>query len=625
MEKNLAHRTIYIQITFTLLALLLVGKALHLQVLDSSMKGKAEATTIEKKTVYPARGVVYDRDTNLLIYNIPIYDLMVNYNQVSEQMDTASFCALLGITKKDFKRNLDKDWQSNNLSKDRRYSKSKAFPFISRLSVETYARLQESLYQFPGFFVQLRNVRGYPHPYGAHVLGYLREVDQEELADKNNNYALGDYKGASGIELQYDSLLRGRKGRRYLLRDNLGREVGAYLDGNADTAAVSGMNLMLSLDLELQAYAEELMRHKAGGVIAIEPESGEILAMVSAPNYDPNLLVYNRDRGQAYNQLLRDSNNIFFNRATMAEYPPGSLFKPLVSLIALNEKVTTVNRTVPCYNGYYYSGRIRPACHAHPTCTNISQAIQHSCNAYFAQVFRDIVDKDDYTNPHYGLNIFNSYLEQFGIGERLNIDFPQEKGGSFHSSSDYTKMYKNNNGNWYSPYIMSVGIGQGEVLMTTLQMANTAAIIANKGYYRTPHLAKQFMQDEKIIPIAQEYLDKQTVGIDTAHFQPVIEGMARVVTAGTARSALIPEIPICGKTGTAENPHGDDHSIFFAFAPKDKPKIAIAVYVEHGRFGGTIAAPVASLLIEKYLTNEISPKRKWREDYVNNYKSLGRP
>lgn len=638
MKQNQIIRVSYIRVALFLLAGLLIFRAFSLQVLTDDFRTKAKNTTVERKVIYPARGIVYDRNMNLLIYNIPIYDLMVNYNQISPEMDTTKFCDILGIDRAAFKANLDKDWQPNNLSKDRRYSKAKPFPFIDRLSVETYARLQESLYQFPGFFVRLRNVRGYPNPYGAHVLGYLREVNSDEVERSKTEkketelageeytkpfYEIGDYKGASGIELQYDKELRGRKGYRFVLRDNLGREMGDYMDGAQDSSAVPGKDLMLSIDSELQAYAEQLMHNKAGGIIAIEPKTGEILSMVSAPTYDPNLLVFNRNRGDAYTMLAQDTNNIFFNRATMAAYPPGSIFKTVVALIGLSEGATTINRTIPCYGGYYYNGVIRPACHAHPTCHTIDQAIQHSCNAYFAQVFRNIVDQDGYTNPSSGLNAFNSYLDAFNLGKKLGIDFPQESRGDFYTSADYRDLYKdNNNGTWYSPYIMSVGIGQGEVTLTTLQMANVAATIANKGNYKIPHLAKSFIENKERRSIPEKFLQTHSVGIDTAWFTPIIDGMERVVTAGTARRALIPEIAICGKTGTAENPHGEDHSIFFAFAPKDDPKIAIAVYVEHGKFGGTIAAPIASLLIEKYLTREISDKRKYREDYVLNYQSL---
>lgn len=643
MKQNQIIRVAYIRVALFLFAGLLIFRAFSLQVLTDDFRTQAKNTTVERKVVYPARGIVYDRNMNLLIYNIPIYDLMVNYKQISSEMDTTKFCEILGIDLATFDANLDKDWQPNNLSKDRRYSKAKPFPFIDRLSVETYARLQESLYQFPGFFVRLRNVRGYPEPHGAHVLGYLREVNSEEVekgksrgsnqtASLNDNedslpfYELGDYKGASGIELQYDQQLRGRKGYRFVLRDNLGREVGDYMDGGQDSSAVSGKDLVLSIDAELQAYAEQLMQNKSGGIIAIEPKTGEILSMVSAPTYDPNLLVFNRDRGEAYVRLAQDTNNIFFNRATMAAYPPGSIFKTVVGLVGLSEGVTNINRTIPCYGGYYYNGVIRPACHGHPTCTTIDQAIQHSCNAYFVQVFRNIVDQDGYTNPSSGLDKFNSYLEAFNLGEKLGVDFPQESRGDFYTSADYRDLYKNNNnGTWYSPYIMSVGIGQGEITLTTLQMANVAATIANKGNYIIPHLAKSFIENKEAYPIPEKYLATQSVGIDTAWFTPIIDGMERVVTAGTARRALIPEIAICGKTGTAENPHGEDHSIFFAFAPKDDPKIAIAVYVEHGKFGGTIAAPIASLLIEKYLTREISEKRKYRENYVLDYQSLDTP
>lgn len=612
MEDKLKKRAIHIQIFFALAAAVLIGKAMQLQIIDQRFQDRAESTTIHKVTVRPARGSVFDRNNKLMVYNIPIYDLMVTYNQIDPEMDTLKFCRILGISEETFVKNLEKNWASQA------YSRSVPFIFLNRLSIETYARFQESLYEFPGFFVQLKFARGYEHPHAAHVLGYLREVNGEEVANSDGEYVPGDHIGATGIEKAYDNELRGKKGYKYVLKDNLGREVESYMDGTLDSMnrAKPGKDLILSLDLELQAFCESLMKNKKGGIVAIEPSTGEVLSMLSSPSYDPNLLVFNRNRGKPYRELLLDPDKPFYNRAVLASYPPGSIFKSVVALIALQEGVTPVEKTIPCYRGYWMNGKVQMGCHEHVDCKNIPQAIQHSCNAYFAHVFRSIIDQEGYTKPQIGLDRFNSYLQSFGIGSKLGIDFPSEGTGSFPTSSYYNKRYAGER--WYSPYIMSVGIGQGEMLLTTLQLANLAAIMANRGHYVTPHLVKGFQEQGTVAPVQGEYRLQHSVNIDKEHFEVVVDGMERVVRAGTAWSSFIPEIPICGKTGTVQNPHGEDHSTFFAFAPKDDPKIAVAVYVEHGISGGYIAAPIASLIVEKYLTGEISKKRAFRENFVKN-------
>lgn len=633
MSNSLQKRALHIQIFFGVAIAFLTLKMLQLQVLDSSFRKEAQNAAMDKVTVYPARGSVFDRNNELMVYNIPIYDLMVTYNRIGK-IDTTKFCKILGISKDLFEKNLDKKWKSGGLSEDGKYSKSIPFPFLSRLSIETYARFQESMYEFPGFFVQLRYVRGYPHPNAAHALGYLREVNQEEI-DKSilrykqdteeEVFAAGDYIGASGLEASYDKELRGKKGYKYILRDNLGREVGAFRGGSMDSMsrAEPGKDLITSIDLPLQQYCEELLKNKKGGIVAIEPSSGEILAMVSAPFYDPNLLVFNRERAEAYKKLNADEGHPFFNRAVMAKYPPGSLFKPIVALIALEEGATELQRTIGCAGGYFLNGRLGPGCHSHPTCTSIGMAIQHSCNAYFAHVFRNIVDIKGYTNPSAGLDIFNSHLDRFGLNRKLDIDFPQESKGNSPTSAYYNKIYKGEN--WYSPYIMSVGIGQGEMELTTIQMANLASIIANRGYYFIPHFGKALRKNGKVTPIYDKYRIQNFVDISYQYFEPVINGMEQVVQAGTARASYIPDIPICGKTGTAQNPHGEDHSIFFCFAPKDDPQIAVAVYVEHAGSGGRMAAPISSLIIEKYLKGKIAPERQYREDYVKSVNLLKVP
>lgn len=595
-----------IQILFILTGVVLVLKAFQLQVWDSTYRAKADATAIDRVTLYPSRGAIFDRNGRLLVNNNPVYDVMATYGRIDQTMDTLKFCKLLGITKESFKKRLNKNWRSN------RYSKYLPFVFLKNISAATYAQFQESMYQFPGFYVQVRNVRGYPYASAAHVLGYIREVNQAEIKKDPKIYALGDYIGASGLELAYEEELRGRKGCKYVLKDNLGRDVDEYKNGDLDTVATSGYDLISSLDVELQTYGEQLMRNKIGSIVAIEPHSGEILTMLSSPSYDPNLLTINRNRGKNYTALANNSQKPLFDRSVMAQYPPGSLFKSVIALVAMQENVLEQNKTIYCNGAYYHNGQRLTGCHGHPSCYNVNMAIQHSCNAYFVTVFRDVVDKFGFYNPDKGLDVFNEYLDRFGFGRTLDIDFPREGKGNYPSSEYYTKRYKEDR--WNSIWIRSLGIGQGELLATNMQLANLAATIANRGFYYVPHLTKGFR--DKKIAISRHFKERNEVGVAYKYFKPIVDGMEQVVLNGTARRAAIPDISICGKTGTAENPHGEDHSIFFAFAPKVNPKIAIAVYVENGGFGGTYAAPIASLMVEKYLKRQISESQKFKEKRI---------
>jgi penicillin-binding protein 2 len=612
------NRPFTIQLVFVLAALLLILKALQLQVLDPTYRDNGDAAAIQNQTIYPARGLMYDRNRKLLIYNTPAYDIMLTYNQVDwTKFDTTKFCNLLGITRNYFIQNAAKDWT------DQRYSKNVPFAFMSKVSPDVCVRFQESAYAFPGFTIQLRHARGYPHRNAAHLLGYIREVNPGEITKNKaeGGYKPGDYIGASGLEKQYEKELSGEKGLRRVLKDNLGRDMGSYEAGAFDTKPKSGANLITTIDLDLQAYGEYLMQNKIGGIVAIEPKTGEVLAMISAPTYDPNLLTLNQNRSKEFAKLLSDSNKVFLDRSVQAMYPPGSLFKPAVALVALKEGVLHENRTIGCRMGYY-GGGFRTACHRHVTCTNVALGIQHSCNAYFVTVFRDMVDRYGAGQPKKGLNSFTQYLERFGLGEKLGIDFPNEKGGFYPDSDYYTRVYERQQkgqGNlWNSNWIRSVGIGQGELLMTTLQMANLGAMIGNRGFFVKPHLIKQFEKDNTLLDIDGQYTKRNHVGIEWKYFVPVIDGMRGAVTGGTARVANIPDIEVCGKTGTAENPHGKDHSIFYGFAPKDNPKIAIAVYVENAGFGATYAAPIASLMIEKYMNDTIRHERKFLEQRIVN-------
>ena len=489
VEAKNSSRAYVIRIFFILISVTLIFKALQLQVLDDTYAKQAEATAIEKMTIYPSRGLIFDRNGELLINNKPVFDLWVTYNQVGEIFDTLKFCKLLGIEKSEFNTRLEKDWN------DIRYSKRKPFVFLSTISDTTYAKFQESLYEFPGFFIQARSVRAYPKPNAAHVLGFIREVNQNEIDNPEKGYVLGDYIGASGLEKQYEDQLKGTKGARYVLKDNMGRIVDEYQGGRLDTTAVAGLDLHTTLDIELQAYAEALMDNKIGAVVAIEPETGEILTMLSKPDYDPNRLTINRKRGEAVKELSVDSLKPFFNRAIMAQYPPGSIFKPMMGAIALEEEVLRPNQYIYC-PGYYSYNNFVWGCRDHPLTTDVGKAIQYSCNAYFFQTFRWVVDKEDFYKPEVGLDTLVSYLNNFGLGNSLGIDFPGEQPGNVPNSKYYNRKYPKEAGGWKSPTIISVGIGQGELLMTTMQMANMVTIIANRGSYITPHLGSYFSKGQ---------------------------------------------------------------------------------------------------------------------------------
>lgn len=620
---NNKNRGPVIQGFFVLATLVLLGQLLNLQVVNASFRTRAEAAGSSKQLEYPSRGLIFDRNDKLLVVNTPIYDLLFVYNQfepTAAQFDTLKFCRLLGVTKDYFIAALDKNWR------DPRYSKAKAEPFLTRITLEQYAAFQESLYQFPGFFIQERNARAYPHHNAAHLLGYIGEINPDMLKDSTATYLAGDYMGITGLERQYEYYLRGVKGIRRVEKDILGRVIGSVNDGQLDVTPISGYDLFSTIDLDLQRYGEELMQNKIGGIIAIEPATGEILAMVSTPTYDPGRLAIGTGRGQHYTELLNDTLEPFFNRGIQAQYPPGSLFKPIVALIGMQLGVLSPDRGISCQGAYYLNGMRLTGCHNHAHCGSVSQAIQHSCNAYFVTVFREIIDHyQEESTPRKGLDEFDAYLRNFGMGSQLGLDFPGEAPGNVPTAAYYDKVYANETG-WKSIWVRSLGIGQGELLATNLQLANMAAAIANRGYFITPHLIRQMRdQNGKKIPSPLS-LKRRNTGIDQQHFQPVIDGMEMVVQAGTGRGAYIADIPICGKTGTAENTQrgGKDHSIFFAFAPKDNPQIAIAVYVENSGFGGTYAAPIVSLMIERYLKGEVAENRLWMEERMKAADLIGK-
>jgi penicillin-binding protein 2 len=608
MADILRERQRTIQIVILACALALVFKAAQIQLFDDALSRRADATTIHKMTAYPPRGLIFDRNDSLIVNNNAMYDLMVTYSQIDQSMDTLKFCRLLGISQEDFKAFLKKDWRSG------KFSRSVPFVFMKKLSTVTYARLQECLYEFPGFFVQVRNIRAYPYSAGAHVLGYINEVDPRDIEKGGGVYASGDYIGAGGLETEHEARLRGKKGYTFLLKDNLGRIVGSYNGGKSDTLPISGDDLISSIDARLQKYGEDLLVNKTGSIVAIEPATGEILAMVSGPTYDPNDLTMTKDRGPVFSRLLTDPLKPFFDRTVMAKYPPGSIFKTVVSLVGLQEGTLNANSGMGCNGGYFYAGRLYK-CHGHSGVGNVVDALAYSCNTYYFSEFRDIVDKFGFSKADQGLDKFVQYCHELGLGRRLGVDYPNENAGNIPDSKYYDRIYPKKLGGWRSPTIMSVGIGQGELQLTTVQMANLAACIANRGFWFPPHLAKRFKTGGDI---PKPFLEAQQVSIEKRYFELVVEGMAECVNRGTARSCAIPNIQVCGKTGTSQNPQGDDHSVFFAFAPKDNPKIAIAVYVENAGWGASYAAPIASLMIEKYLNDTIATDRKHMEERMFN-------
>lgn len=604
-----------IQLVFAFSAFVLLLKAAQIQLFDPSFRIRADATAIEKHVVYPARGIIYDRNGKLLVNNDPMYDLMVTYNSIDPKMDTARFCSILGIDTATFRANLTKDWAS------KRFSKSVPFPFMKKLSPYTYARLQESLWEFPGFYPQLRIARGYPHHSGANVLGYIREVDQKQIESSGGLYGLGDYIGISGMEGQYERFLMGRKGIQYVMKDNLGRPVGPYRNGAQDSIPISGLDIISSIDLDLQEYAEKIMQGKRGSVVAIEPKTGEILAAVSSPTYDPNLLTINQTRGKAFAALLKDYDKPLYNRIAQAKYPPGSIFKTVIGLSAMQMGVLTPNRSIGCPGAYYYrGGKIK--CHGHPPPVNVAHALQYSCNTYFITVLRDAVDKYGFTRPSKGLHELNEHLFDFGLGNPLGTDMLHETRGNIPTPEYYEKIYGKG---WRSTYMMFIGIGQGEIQMSTLQIANLAAIIANRGYYYVPHLIKGFKNKNVLIPEA--FRVKHNSGVEARYFNTVIDGMeAAVASKWCGWSTPIPGITMCGKTGTSQNPPYEDHAVFMAFAPREDPKIAIAILIENAGFGAQSAAPIASLIVERYLRGHIeAPYRQVREKEMTGLNLLGPP
>ncbi|HRI26875.1 MAG TPA: penicillin-binding protein 2 [Chitinophagales bacterium] len=594
------NKQIILQLVVLLAAAMLLARLYAMQIVDTTYKTLAKDNVVREITIYPSRGLIFDRKGNLIVNNLAVYDLMVIPRQV-ENLDTTKFCALLSITQEEFNRNAER------MKNAAGYTIYKPQVFIKQVPAHIYDRMQEYLYQFQGFYTQIRTVRQYNCNNAAHILGYIGEVNQKQI-DTSNFYRMGDYVGISGVEKSYEEELRGERGIRYVIVDVHNREVGRYKDGEEDIEASAGQDLRLTIDMELQAFAESIMQNKRGSIVAIEPETGEILALVTAPSYNPNLLT-GPNRAAGMRMLLADSLKPMFNRALMAYYPPGSTFKPLMGLVAMQETGIGANYYYGC-NGAYRLGRRTVGCHYHASCFNIQAAIQHSCNAYFCHLFKLFVENYKFNNVSQGLYKWKEYLMEFGLGRTDYLDLPALT-GFVPDGNKYDKMYGKNR--WKAVSIISLGIGQGELGVTPLQMAHSTAVIANKGTFVYPHVVRPNPQNPN-----SKYNKKHKVSINPKHFNAIIEGMEQVVLYGTGKSAYMPGLNICGKTGTAQNPHGEDHSLFIAFAPKDNPKIAVAVMVENGGQGKKYAAPIASLVIEKYLNDSIAPYRKYLLERMTN-------
>jgi len=582
-----------------LVGLIFIGRLFYLQILDDSYEKLSNNNAIKIKYDYPERGYVFDRNNTLLVANQSSYDIMVIPNEV-KKLDTLAFCKILNIPKESFDKRLGKAIH---------YSRRIPSVFLKQLSKEDFGALQEVMHKFRGFYMQKRILRNYPINSAANVLGYISEINVEQLK-KQDYYQQGELIGASGIEKIYEPILRGTKGIKHIQRNRFNKDIGPYKNGLLDTKAKDGQDITLTLDSKLQRYGEALMKNKRGGIVAIEPSTGEILALVTAPSYNPNILV-GRERSKNFTKLYYDSiNKPLYDRGLLAQYPPGSPFKLANALIGLQEKIITPNTTFKRFHGYRYGQRenafMKCHCGIFNSPINLDLGIYRSCNSYFSNVYRRIIEK--YPTPSQGMDAWKAHLESLGFGNYLGYDLPAGAKGLIPSSSYYNHYYPLRN--WRAVTTISNAIGQGEILSTPIQLANFTALIANRGFYYTPHIVKQ-IKDSILNP---KFTTPHYSDIDKANFEPVIQGMYDVFEKrGTARFYKIKNISICGKTGTAENfkrVNGkkiqfEDHSIFIAFAPKDNPKIAIAVFVENGGFGSTIAAPMASLMVEKYLKGKV--------------------
>lgn len=573
--------------------LVYIVRLFFLQVIDQSTQEKAENNAQLRQVIYPSRGLIYDRNGELLVANQPIYEVALVVKEMGQDFDTLGFCTALHIDREAFEARMH---DMTDHRKNRAYSRFTPQVFMEQLDKEEVAQLQQEQYKYAGVSIRCRTLRDYTYPIASHVLGSVGEVNQNDL-ERDGYYAIGDYAGRDGIERTYEKQLRGDKGVRILMRDSRGRIQGPYKEGSLDREAKAGTDLYLSIDRKAQQLAEELLRGKVGSVVAIEPKTGEILVMASAPNWNPGTLV-GKERSANYQQLASDPNKPLINRATQAQYSPGSTFKTLQALVGLQEKAITPRTMYPC-NGKQ-SSPIK-CTHSHGSPVDLEEGIEQSCNPYFWAMFRDLLQRDGYADGNVlfkqNYTTWRNDILSFGLGQRFeDTDVSEQAAGYVPTVELYNKIYGSKG--WKAITIRSLAIGQGEILVTPLQLANQAAAIANKGYYITPHLNRNDSMKSRI----------HTTSVDSAYFNVVQTGMARVMSNGTGRWYNVEDLQMCGKTGTVENVHGKDHALFIGFAPKDNPQIAIAVAVENAGFGATWACPIGSLIMEQYLTDEIGRK-----------------
>lgn len=612
MKKNISleNRRFIIGGIIFFTILIFIFRLFNLQIATEKFKKNAESNAFFYKVLHPSRGAIYDRNGDLLVYNQPSYDVIFVPLEV-EDLDTLDFCRTLNISLDFFHQRME---NVKNKKLNPGYSTYTQQVFMTQLSAEEMGVFQEKLFKFPGFYVERRTVRRYSYASSAHVLGDIGEVSPREL-EQDDYYRRGDYIGKQGVERSYEKDLRGEKGVEVLLRDAHGRIQGKYEEGQHDKKPIAGKDLTLSIDINLQLLAEELLQGKMGSVVAIEPETGEILCMVSSPSYDPSLLIVGRERGVNHRNLQLDPQKPLFNRSLMAAYPPASTFKVAQGLVFLQEKIIDVNTSFPCHFGFVVPG-LRVGCHGHGSPIPFVHSISTSCNSFYCWGLYRMIDNAKYNSPTQALNVWRDHMVNMGLGYALGVDLPGEKRGLIPNASLYDKIYGENR--WGGLRIIHTAIGQGEILLTPVQMANLAATVANEGYFITPHIVKHIDRGE----LDEVYNHKRYTGIDQQYYQYVKEGMRGAVIGSpygaTCRRANIPGLEICGKTGTAQN-RGKDHSVFMGFAPKENPKIAVAVYVEHGGFGATWGVPIGAMIIEKYLNGYIDESRQYLLDYIRGF------
>lgn len=582
---------------------ILIVRLVQIQIVDDSYKIDAENNSTVYDYIYPTRGIIYDRNGEILVGNKVSYDIIVRPREI-KRLDTLLLAEALDTSVEFIREKMAyyRKWRSR--------IGYKSVPFMTRVSPEQYMQFSEVAFEFPEFDADVRSIREYPINAGGNLLGYVSEVDANYIK-KHPEYRSGDYAGKTGIEAAREENLRGEKGYHIYLRDSRNKVMELYREGEADKPAVPGQNIKTTIDAHLQQYGQALMANKVGSLIAIEPASGEILAMISSPGPDVEKL---SDIGKHYNEIAQNPYKPMFNRAVQASYPPGSVFKLVNCLIGLQEGVLEPWMQYPCHEGYYYSKNHKLGCHPHRTPLNMTDAIMSSCNGYFCYVMKAILENKNYENTREAFDKWNAYVHSFGFGEKLGSDFPNELGGNIPSSKYYDKIHHKR---WGFANIVSLSIGQGEIGATPLQIANLCATVANRGYYIIPHIIK----DSEDLRIDDKYRERHYTMVDTTKFPLVIDGMYKAVNAGygsgaTAAGAAVKGLDICGKTGTAQNPHGDDNSVFMCFAPRENPRIAVVAYIENAGFGASWASPIASLLIEKYLSGDISPERKYIEERI---------